>query len=102
MTDQTHPSSEQRESRYPEHAKLSAVMETSHAIGEFIDYGLPRMGLVLCEKPLSRRNQSRWPSPTNRSIQRILAEWFEIDLDKIEDEKRAMLASMRAAQGSSS
>ena len=34
--------------------------------------------------------------PASRSIQAILAGYFEIDLDKIEAEKRAMLDALRA------
>lgn len=35
--------------------------------------------------------------PDTRSPNRLLADYFEIDLAKIEDEKRAMLESIRAA-----
>jgi hypothetical protein len=34
--------------------------------------------------------------PTYRTIDRILAEYFEIDRDRLDDEKRAMLNEIRA------
>lgn len=107
-------------SEYPEHEKQAAVLEQSQAIGEFLDNGLPTMGLVLYQKitrPCEadhKCSRSRWHSdeelativdgrvqieewwPTHRSIQSILAEYFGIDLDKIEAEKRQMLDELRA------
>ncbi len=37
--------------------------------------------------------------PYNKPIERILAEYFEIDLDKLELEKRAMLDELRKENG---
>lgn len=107
---------------YPEHEKQAAVLERSQATGEFIDYGLSSMGLALyqeitrpCEADHRHCDRSRWHTdeeiativdgrvqitewvPTHRTITSILAEYFEIDLNKLDDEKRAMLAAMRAA-----
>lgn len=36
-------------------------------------------------------------TPTGQRIEQVLADYFGIDLDKIEDEKRSMLAQIRAA-----
>lgn len=36
-------------------------------------------------------------APIHTSIEKLLAEYFEIDLDKLEREKRAMLAELRKA-----
>jgi hypothetical protein len=78
-------------SDYPEHEKLKAISDRSQEIGEFLDYGLPRMGVVLAE----------WDDgdlyPTHRSIEGLLAEYFDIDKAKIDDEKDAMLAAIREA-----
>lgn len=38
-------------------------------------------------------------APVHRTIEQWLAKYFEIDLAKLETEKRAMLEQMRAAQG---
>jgi hypothetical protein len=81
---------------HPEHDKLSDVLVESQAIGEFID-GLARLGLVLCEMPDSHFNRiGTRPVPTSRSIPAILAEWFGIDQDALEREKRSMIAAMGA------
>jgi len=79
---------------YPEHDKLSAVRERSQAIGEFIEW-LPSKGLHLAEfvedsDPLNDGVLML----AHRPIVELLAEFFEIDLNKIEQEKRAMLSSL--------
>ncbi|HUV10815.1 MAG TPA: hypothetical protein VMX12_07525 [Acidimicrobiia bacterium] len=71
---------------YPEHAKLRAVADKSQAIGEFLDEWLPTQGIILAHVD----RDGRVPS-----IQELLAEFFGIDRDKLEAEKRAMLESLR-------
>lgn len=77
---------------YPEHDKLSAIMEVSQEIGLFLDHGLPRQHLVLAQW-----GDDEVLYPSHRSIDKILAEYFGIDRDRLDDEKRAMLAAMRDA-----
>lgn len=84
--------------KYPEHEKLKDVQEESQAIGEFLDLG----PYTLCEHYTI--NPETWSPyidphwmPVRKSIPEILADYFEIDLKKIEAEKRAMLDEMRAA-----
>lgn len=36
--------------KYPEHEKLEAVQNQSQQIGEFLDMGLPKLGLMLYEE----------------------------------------------------
>lgn len=123
---------------YPEHEKLKAVMETSQAIGDFIET-LPEMGFQLCERIDQRecawrslRSRGGVPQlvcrdgvvvdldtdeqlhdceecdgtgfvdmdepiylPRMTTTTKILARYFDIDLDVIEAEKRAMLESLR-------
>lgn len=109
---------------YPEHEKVSVVKAESQAIGEFLDFGLPKMDLTLyqratrpcdckwCKRGASRR--SAWHTaeeqetiidgvvqvtewrPTHRTIPAILAEYFDIDQGKLDDEKEAMLDALRA------
>jgi predicted RNA-binding protein (virulence factor B family) len=76
---------------YPEHDKLAEVKDASHAIGAFLDMGLPELGLVLCDND---REAGRL-HPTSRSIQSILATYFEIDQTKLDAEKDAMLERLR-------
>lgn len=75
-------------SDYPEHDKLTEVSEISQAIGEFIDFG----PYTLCTA--DRETGRYWP--VLKSIDRILAEHFGIDLKAIDREKREMLESLRA------
>jgi hypothetical protein len=79
------------QSRYPEHDKLKAVQEESQTIGEFLD---------TCGYTLAK--WSKEPHLVDYSelvpvgnIPDILAEYFCIDQNKIEAEKRAMLEEMR-------
>lgn len=106
-------------SDYPEHEKLSAVKDESQAIGEFLDWlkggfeGSP--GYEICEHhdgdyseaaliadALSGRETEKEfdPSgfrPIGATIPQLLARYFNIDQEKIESEKREMLAKLRAA-----
>jgi hypothetical protein len=80
---------------YPEHAKLKLVSEESQDLGNLIER-LSAHGMKICEA-----HEDRWGAisfdPVSKGIEGILAELYEIDLVKIETEKRAMLDSMRAA-----
>jgi hypothetical protein len=89
---------------YPEHDRLAAIQHESQAIGEFLEMG----GYTLCElrtfteplddEPNGRTYETRPQfAPVTKSIQQILADWFQIDLNKIEAEKRAMLDAIRSA-----
>lgn len=75
-------------SQYPEHEKLSAISAESQAIGQFLDEGT----YTLCEVDKYDRFV-----PVGKSIQEILADYFGIDLNKIEAEKRQMLDEIRGA-----
>lgn len=71
----------------PELDKMQAVQDESQAIGSFLDYG----GYTLCEfDDVSERYV-----PVRKSIEEILAEYFEIDLKKVDDERRAILEGIR-------
>lgn len=83
-------------SGYPEHEKLRKVADLSQKIGEFLDFGLAKQGLVLCEA------QDHWSDetqfyPTHKTVQSILADYFEIDQKKIDAEKEQMLEALRSA-----
>lgn len=72
-------------SQYPEHEKLHEIADESYAIGAFLD----TCGYTLCE---SDGNRFR---PTMKTIQTILAEYFDIDQNRLEQEKQRMLQDMR-------
>lgn len=88
-------------SRYPEHDKLTAISDESQAIGEFIETS----DYTLCElksftEPLNDAGDTYETGPqfvpVAKSIQQVLADYFGIDLAKIETEKRAMLDALRS------
>lgn len=76
--------------RYPEHEKLDKVREKSQSIGEFLEW-LDQRGIV----------SAKWSDggvtliPQYNSIERMLAEYFGIDLKEIENEKRQILEDIR-------
>jgi hypothetical protein len=83
---------DEAEARYPEHKRLSLVVDESQTIGEFLDFGLAEQGLVLAEQSdLARPSRLL---PTSKSIPSILARYFEIDQDKIDKEKGQMIDAL--------
>lgn len=79
---------------YPEHERLKKVQDKSQAIGEFLEWAHDEKEYVLCWK--SYMTQSRF-EPIQVSKELLLAEFYAIDLQKIEQEKRLMLEEMRQA-----
>jgi hypothetical protein len=80
---------------YPEHAKLANVSDKSQAIGEFLEWIEQEKNLTLC-KPIPKGEEGAgqfWPHFT--PVQTLLAEFFDINLTVLEQEKRAMLAYQR-------
>ena len=73
--------------RYPEHAKLQAVVNESQAIGEFI----ANSGYVLAEWDRNGRDLL----PVAKSITEVLAEYFDLNMDRLYDEKDLMLVQLR-------
>jgi hypothetical protein len=86
-------------SDYPEHDKLSAVQDETQAAGEFLEW------LMTTEYTLAVRCSGEETGigqlfvPAFPDIEQLLARWKGIDRNKIEAEKRQMLASVRAANG---
>lgn len=81
---------------YPEHDKMAAVTDRSQVIGAFLDW------LLNERKPpvaLATPSEAQWDyaghDVVNISIEKLLAEYFSIDLDRIAAEKDAMLETIR-------
>lgn len=76
---------------YPEHEKLKEIAPLSQAVYDFIEWcGTEGISLMRWHDDFDN-----WvPAP---SIRDLLAKHFDIDEDKIEIEKRAMIGYMRAA-----
>ncbi len=78
---------------YPEHEKLEKVSNKSQDMGEFFEWLQGKYSL--CKYDENRFGGTWWPVTVD--IQKLLAEFFEIDLNKIEEEKREMLEVIRKA-----
>jgi len=79
----------------PECDKLVAVQPKSQVIGEFLDW-LAESNFAVCRYA----NYEDAPShdgwvPARLSLEELLAEFFVIDLGKVEQERRAILDELR-------
>lgn len=77
-------------SDYPEHDKLKAISDQSQAQGAFLDWLQSEKGYDLCGHEELDDYEAGW-FPVRESIQKLLAEYHEIDLNRLEEEKLAML-----------
>jgi hypothetical protein len=96
--------------KYPEHEKLHAITDKSQAIGEFVDWLDAEKSIVLARRHehgddcrseegfLMCGYSTNDLIPAGVRIQTLLAEFFGIDEEKIEREKREMLAEIRSAE----
>lgn len=83
---------------YPESTRLLAAREESQPIGEFLESGPYELGRWV---PCQQWHQDGWEcgqgehfQPVRKSIETVLAEYFGIDMVKVEAERRAMLAAL--------
>lgn len=90
-------SGEEFAAKFPEHEKLAAIRDKSQAIGEFLEWA-EEQGWHLAEWDTSRQFQERM-MPISRNTVGVLALYFDINQDALEQEKRTMLDEMRAAHG---
>ena len=73
-------------SDYPEHDKMNAVKEESQAIGEFLTWAEGE-GMILYHQ-FAR-------VPVMKSTNQLLADYYGIDLDEVNAEKRRMIQEIR-------
>ncbi len=95
---------------YPEHEKLRAIKDKSQAIGDFLDWLGAEKGVELAYRHVHTDgckddtavfacgSRSGDLLPLNVRINSLLAEYFEIDEKKLEDEKQQMLEDIRAVK----
>ena len=76
---------------YPEHEKLKALNGANQTVGDFIEW-LGEQGLVIA-KWSDDGGDYMWPAGKSRD--ELIAEFFDIDRDKLEEEKREMLNKIR-------
>ncbi len=96
--------------RLNEHERLSLIKDKSQAIGDFIEW-LSGRGIRLCREHEHTNAcyedddpECQWPTCGLRDgrligdhtpITKLLADYFDIDENKLEREKRQMLADIR-------
>lgn len=78
---------------YPEHNKLRAVAEIAQAQGEFLEW-LKAKGYELAEWTKDGNDNDRL-SPVHVPLSTLSAEYHDIDLTRLEEEKRAILKAHR-------
>lgn len=74
---------------FPQHEKLKSIQKESQALGQFLDW-LNSEGIALCQ--LGERDHF---FPIYKRTEVILANYFDIDLDLLEQEKLEMLKQLR-------
>ena len=84
---------------YPEHEKLTKIKDNSQLLAEFLEWALGK-DYAFCQRitveggtPYERTVYH----PYSSSVDKILAEFYEIDLAELENEKRQMLAIISQA-----
>jgi len=84
---------------YPEHEKLKALQPQTKAVQAFIDWLFDEKGWTIANDDGKEhiRDSGLWPVRMSR--EEIMAAHFEIDLRKLDDEKRAMLDHHRELTG---
>lgn len=95
----------------PELDKMQKVKDTSQSIGEFLDWLMQEKNIVL-SKHHAHNDECKDEDGFNfcglsdgdlisihTNIERLLAEYFEIDLKKVEEEKTKILEEVRSKNG---
>jgi hypothetical protein len=99
-------------SDYPEHDKLKSLSGENNTIASFLEW-LQAGGREVCRLHVHSEECERLPGqlghecgrwegyyyadPSNGSIETLLAEYFEIDMAKVRDEKEQMYRALVAA-----
>ena len=83
--------------KYPEHAKLKAVQNVSQKIHEFVFWLQDEHGICLAHEEDEDFESETEDTliPTSKNITDLVADFLEIDLKKLEDEKLALISEAR-------
>jgi hypothetical protein len=85
-----------KEPTYPMHEKLKALGTNRAAVQRFIDWLYDEQEWQICEEMEYERGEyGDRLLPIMKRREDIMAEFFEIDLTMLDDEKRAMLDHIR-------
>ena len=80
---------------YPEHEKLGKIKDQSQAIGEFLEWLRVEKEYRICIYDPADYDHY---FPVFTSTNDLLAEYFDIDQNKLESEKREMLDFIRCVK----
>jgi hypothetical protein len=84
----------------PECDKLAAIKDKAEVLQEFVDWLNDERGYSICERRPSGKSTAHeeldeyWPASYG-GYNRLFADFFGIDLDKVEQERRAILDHVR-------
>lgn len=76
--------------QYPEHEKLAKITKESQAIADFLEATEYQLGHYVTYEGFSNPHFV----PPSEPLEKILAKHFDIDLARIEQEKRHMLQNL--------
>lgn len=80
-------------SQYPMSEKLAGVADQSRQIGEFLDW-LESKGMTISEFVQYEGYSEPRLEPVSTGFERLLADYFELDLNELEKERRRILAEL--------
>jgi len=80
--------------KYPECEKLEKVSEESQKIGAFLDWLQNETKYIIAEYSDDEEGEALL-FPIHKAIEQILAEYFKIDLNKVEKERKQILEDIR-------
>jgi hypothetical protein len=83
--------------KYPEHEKLRAVKHLTQNIHDFLEWLETEKNIGMGEFEADDDEHVGDFYPISARIEDLIAEFFEIDLKVLENEKRAMLDEFREA-----
>lgn len=83
--------------KYPEHEKVTQVKDEAQKLGEFLHW-LGTQGIFLAT-PDPRADRFGGHVLIAEDHEKVVARYFQVDLKKLEEEKRAMLAALRKENG---
>lgn len=97
------------EAKCPECDKMLSVRNDSNAIGNFMEWLQGERKLILCREITRKEVEKSVDAgmedeieykegdliPDHTGIEALLAEYFDIDLKKVEEEKQAILQHLR-------
>jgi hypothetical protein len=78
---------------YPECERMQIVAPESRAIGEFIDWLNYEKHIILATR--SDEEDTGDIQMVHYSMEKLLAEYYDIDLNKVEKERQQMLEEIR-------